>query len=247
MKIKNIVVGSFVLLLNILVLNPSTTYAASLDEQVITIDNTMSLLEQNDAINEFESNPDITELIVLDETLLEDDSYIDETLDDDTIQTKAITNQYRITGVSTGSDYTGGAIATTSGGPGINLAISQTKSVATTISASFGASAKVLNAGIGWNTTGSTSISISGSYKVPSKVGTKQVKTGTLKAHTVYKTKNIMFKKWLGILLPGKKVAQVQQKKHMGLVLKKPLLINKIYIYFLMSQKKWKEISYEKL
>lgn len=221
MKIKNIVVGSFVLLLNILVLNPSTTYAASLDEQVITIDNTMSLLEQNDAINEFESNPDITELIVLDETLLEDDSYIDETLDDDTIQTRAITNQYRITGVSTGSDYTGGAIATTSGGPGINLAISQTKSVATTISASFGASAKVLNAGIGWNTTGSTSISISGSYKVPSKVGTKQVKTGTLKAHTVYKTKKYNVQKMAWNSTTWKTSGSGTAKKAYGVSLKK--------------------------
>lgn len=42
---------------------------------------------------------------------------------------------------------------------------------------------------IGWKITGSTSISINSSYKVPSKVGTKQVKTGTLKTHTVYKTK----------------------------------------------------------
>lgn len=184
MKVKKSIAGIFILLLNILVLNPSTTYAESLDEQVITIDDTMSLVEQNEAISEFEENPNVTELIVLDETLLEDES-----LDDNIIHTRAIVNQYRITGVSNGSDYTGGAIATTSGGPGINLAIAQTKSVATTISASFGASAKVLNAGIGWNTTGSTSISISGSYKVPSKVGTQQVKTGTLKAHTVYKTK----------------------------------------------------------
>lgn len=67
--------------------------------------------------------------------------------------------------------------------------------VATTVSASFGASTKVLNAGIGWNTTGSTSMSMSGSYKVPSKVGTKQVETGTLKAYTVYKTKNYKVQK----------------------------------------------------
>lgn len=176
MKVKNIIVGSFVLLLSILILNPSITYTESLGEQVITIDNTIFLIEQDKAISAFENDPDITELIVLDETLLEDSSHEDEVLDDDIIQTRAITNQYRITGVSTGADYTGWAIATNSGSPEINLAISQTKSVATTVSAFFGASTKVLNASIGWNTTGSTSISISGSYKVPSKIRTKQVK-----------------------------------------------------------------------
>ena len=186
MKVKKILIRSLVLLLNIFMLNPSLAHAETLDGEVITIDNTMSLVEQKEAVDEFQNNPYITELIVLDETLLEDEVLVNE---ENMYQTRAIVNKYRVTGVSNGPDSTGGAIATTSGGPGINLAISQTKSIATSISASFGASAEVLTAGIGWNTTGSTSISISGSYKVPSTVGSKRVKTCTLKAHTVYKTK----------------------------------------------------------
>lgn len=189
MKIKSVFLGSFILLLNLLFLNPSTTFAESINEESITIDNTMPVVEQQKAINEFENDPNVTELIILDETLIEDNNYRAEELTEGLIQPMAGVPRYRVTGVKNGSDYTGGAVATTSGEPGMTLAISQTKSIETTVSASFGASSKILSAGIGWNTTGSTKISISGSYKVPSKVGTKNVKTATLKAHTVYKTK----------------------------------------------------------
>ncbi|EOH95913.1 hypothetical protein UAY_03339 [Enterococcus moraviensis ATCC BAA-383] len=69
------------------------------------------------------------------------------------------------------------------------LTITQTKSISTSLSGSFGASNKVISASVGWNVTGSTSIAISGSYKVPSKIGNKKVKNCKLTAHTVYKTK----------------------------------------------------------
>lgn len=80
MLLKYTIVGSFILLLNILVLNPSTAYVENLgrlNEQVIMIDNTMSLVEQKEA-----------------------NSYGVENLDNDIIQTVAIINQNRITGLS---------------------------------------------------------------------------------------------------------------------------------------------------
>lgn len=190
--------------------------------QSITIDESMSIIEKEDALSDFENNPDVTELIVLDESLLNNEFIedIDNNFDDQ-IQSRAGVTKYRVTGVKNGNDYTGGAIATTSGGPGVNLKISQKKSISTSFSGSFGASNKILNASLGWNVTGSTSVSIEGAYKVPSKIGNKKVKTATLKAHTVYKVKNYNVEKMAWNSTKWSKAGSGNSKKAYGIAFKK--------------------------
>jgi hypothetical protein len=80
-------------------------------------------------------------------------------------------------------------IAVAQGQSGITLSINQTKSVASTISATFGAAVSVISASIGWSATGSTSISVIGSWTVPAKNNGKAVKMGYLRARSVYKRK----------------------------------------------------------
>lgn len=96
---------------------------------------------------------------------------------------------YIIKNVRSASDYTGSDIATATGGPGITLSISKTKSISTTVSGTFGASNSLISSAVGWNVTGSTSISIQGSATVPRTHNGKKVKTMTLHAKTVYKVK----------------------------------------------------------
>ncbi|MEH7452849.1 hypothetical protein [Gottfriedia acidiceleris] len=73
--------------------------------------------------------------------------------------------------------------------PGVTIGISQTKSVATTISSSYGASNSALTASLGWDVTKSESVSISGSVTVPNTVNGKKVAKLALKAYPVFKTK----------------------------------------------------------
>lgn len=147
-------------------------------------------------IEEYMENPEVGELIIVDPELAGNDTEIIPNYYESNqesiyngITTYAGITKYKVNNVRNGNDYTGGSIATTSGGPGVTLSISQTKSISTQLSSSFGASNKVISAGVGWNVTGSSSISISGSYKVPSKIGNKKVKSCKFTANTVYKTK----------------------------------------------------------
>ncbi len=169
-----------------------------LDTQSGSVEVVPQILYDQDSeriINEFLEDESVDELVVVDDSLAEDEDIIEDTA---RVQARGVTTSYRVVNVKGGKDYVGGAIASSSGAPNITLRISQTKSISTSFSGSFGASAKVISAGVGWNVTGSTSISISGTYKIPSKVGKRQVKTCTLKAHTIYKTKTytVQSKAW---------------------------------------------------
>lgn len=97
---------------------------------------------------------------------------------------------YQVKNVATKANQTGStSLATAKGTPGITVSITQTKSVSTTLSSNFGASNSLISSAVGWSVTGSTSISIGGSAKVPSKHNNKSVKTMTLHAKPVYKVK----------------------------------------------------------
>ncbi|AOH54539.1 hypothetical protein ABE28_009275 [Peribacillus muralis] len=154
---------------------------------VLTLDDSMTVSEQNSMINDYLSDPNVEELIVLDESLLIENN---DTENETTPTPRAIINQYKVNNVRGGSDVTGSSgIATAIGEVGILLNIGQTKSVATTVSADFGASNAALSGALGYSVTGSTSITISGQYRVPSKVNGKKVKTCKMTAYPVYKTK----------------------------------------------------------
>lgn len=142
------------------------------------------------------SDSDIEEVIYLDPNLVVEDYVSDIKPENFSPASRAVVNRYRVKNVKNASDTTdSGAIAAASGGYGVTLAINQTKSVSTTTSAKFGASDKIISAEVGWSTTGTTSISISGSYKVPKTSGGKNVKNCKLSAHTIRKRKSFVVDK----------------------------------------------------
>lgn len=97
---------------------------------------------------------------------------------------------YYVKNVRKGKDYVGKKrIASADASPGVKIKIKQKRKVSYTLSGSFGASYNTISAEIGWNVTSSTSISISGEYTVPYKIGKKRVKRGYLDAYPKYKTK----------------------------------------------------------
>ncbi len=97
---------------------------------------------------------------------------------------------YYIKNVRRVTDYVGTTrIASTDGPPGVRIWIETTTAVSSTYSGTFGVSTNVISYSVGWNVTGSTSISIGGNYDIPYKVGNKTVKRGYLEAYPKYKTK----------------------------------------------------------
>ncbi|BCJ96108.1 hypothetical protein acsn021_36770 [Anaerocolumna cellulosilytica] len=102
------------------------------------------------------------------------------------------TYRYRITNVMSGSDYVGsGSIAIATGEPGSTISISKTSSVSNTYSLSASVvSASTVTTAVGFSVTSSESISISASDSVPSTHNGRQVKSMSLNAFPVYKTKS---------------------------------------------------------
>lgn len=170
-----------------------TSYAATNEIDSITLDasdyNTSDALENN--ISKYLSNPDIEEVIVITENTPE--SYYDFPVKSTHSGVSPLTTSpvyYQIKNVVKKKDFTGSSdLAAVTGQPGITVSITKTKSVSTTLSATFGATYKSISGAVGWNVTGSTSISISGSAKVPKTHNGKSVKNMTLHAKSVYKVK----------------------------------------------------------
>lgn len=140
------------------------------------------------------SNPDVetVEVIYSDDLLSIDkkDSMLLENKNSIAVQSASSPIYYYVKNVKRILDYKSSSdIAVASGGPGVTLGISKTKTISTTFSATFGASVKAISAAIGWNIVGSTSISVSGSAKVPARHNGKKVKSMTLHAKTIYKVK----------------------------------------------------------
>ncbi|MFE4238805.1 hypothetical protein [Peribacillus butanolivorans] len=159
----------------------------STESTVLTVDDSMTVSEQNSIINDYLSDPNVEELIVLDESLLIEDNVNE---NDTNPSARAIINKYKVQNVRKGSDVTGSSgLATAIGGVGVVLNIGQTKSVATTVSANFGASNAALTGALGYSVTGTTAITIIGQFTVPSKVNGKSVKSLKFTAYPVYKTK----------------------------------------------------------
>lgn len=150
----------------------------------------------SEKVLELMNNEDISEVTVIDPTIVEE-----EKIDDISNLTKeneimplggTTYYKYRVTNVKNGSDYTGTSkIATVSGTPGMTISISKTKTVGRTYSVTVGTvSESQINAAVGYSVSGSDSISISGSYKVPKKYNGRKVKSASLNAYVIYKTKN---------------------------------------------------------
>lgn len=97
---------------------------------------------------------------------------------------------YQVKNVVKKSDSIGSEdLAIATGEPGVKLSIEKTKSVSTTLSATFGATHDTISTAVGWSVTGSESVKIEGSAKVPTTHNNKAVKEMSLHAKAVYRVK----------------------------------------------------------
>lgn len=100
--------------------------------------------------------------------------------------------------VRNADDYIGKTvIAKSRGEAGSTCSINVTKSVSTTLNNSFSCPVNLITAAVGWSVTGSTSVTVANSKKVPTTHDGKKVKAGTLNATVIYKVKK--FDIWEGV------------------------------------------------
>ena len=168
------------------------------------------------------SQDDIDEVTFINPELIAE-KYENETVQDTSeISQRLGITKYRVRGVKNASDVTGTtAIAATQGGPGVTLKIDQVKSVSTTVSAKYGASNKIISAEVGWSVTGSSSISISGSFKVPSKSGGKSVRSCKLSAYPLRRRKSFIVDKMAWNSIKWEKQGTGYVSKAYGITFKK--------------------------
>jgi len=158
-------------------------------ENVLVIDGTETVEEQEVLWKEWLTNDDIEELIVLDQALLDEifnpvDDEIYETSD---IQSR-IVRRLRINNVTSLSNSTGSAIlATTNGVPGQTLSMNFSRSATNSISAQFGASVSAIEAAIGFVASGTTSVSINVNQTVPSRHNNRDVIRMTINARPIFR------------------------------------------------------------
>lgn len=127
------------------------------------------------------SDPSVTGVLVIDNNLVAP-RYAEP--DSGTMAARAgyTLKNRRYNGVLTGSTR----LATATGRPGITLTISETKSVSNSYDCSVSVPVSLINACVGFNTTASEAITVSGSAVVPEKVGAREVSTMTLIANPTY-------------------------------------------------------------
>ena len=134
-----------------------------------------------DDILEALNDPSVTGVLVIDRNLIAQRS---DEVEPDTISARAgyTVKNRRYNGVLTGSTI----LASATGQPGITLTISETKTIANSYSCSASVPVSLINACVGFNTTASEAITISGSALVPEKVGAREVSTMTLIANPTF-------------------------------------------------------------
>ena len=145
--------------------------------------------EYAEEVEYYLSSPDIDEVIVLDTT--EGTSTTFEDIDTETSISSVTTYTYRISNVQNAGTWTGSnIIAIAEGTPGITISISTTKSVENTYSTNVSVNlVNKITAAVGYSVTGSTSVTVSGSAKVPGTHNGKKVKTMRLNAKAIYQKK----------------------------------------------------------
>lgn len=172
-----------VLVIAPLTLQPSTANA----EAVFSPEKTETLyvddLSDDDArerINAVLSDPTVTEVVVIDESLrgAERDG---ESLVVEPYAAYTVKNR-RYNGLLTGTR----TLAVATGRPGDTLTITQTKSISNSYSCSASVSTSLISACVGFTVTASESIGISGSAVVPYTVGSREVSSMNLIANPTY-------------------------------------------------------------
>lgn len=146
-----------------------TIYRESADDDV-TADVTNAL-----------SDPSVAGVTVIDQWR-RDSNYADEDSPIISPRSPYTLKNKRYTGRTRGSNK----LAEASGGPGITLTIQKTVGASNTHSCASGVDAGTINACVGFNVTASESISVSGSYTVPSQLNGRNVSMGYLIAYPLY-------------------------------------------------------------
>lgn len=201
LNIKGSKIVITILTISLVLLSSTVTFATENSTQldtegetkVLTMDISNEELVSQKVAEAFEDE-NISHVRVIDPTLMEENQ-IDEKLPTPIIKPLATVGfLYRATNVKKAPDYIGKTVkAKTSGDPGTKISISEQKTIGCTFSASIGITSKHVTAAVGFNVTGSRSLSISGSYKVPKKKKVnnkyKFVKKGYLEARTLYAVK----------------------------------------------------------
>ena len=154
------------------------------DPSVLVVDGSQSEEEQALIWEEFWNNPDIEAIFVLDPDLMEEDFIFD--AEDMTVQDRVF-EQRRITNVRNLSNLTGSnVVAAASGAPGMTLSISQSRTIANSVTATFGATHDQIQRAVGFTVTGSRTLTISGRDTVPRTHNGRQVNHMTMNAHTIF-------------------------------------------------------------
>lgn len=183
-RIAGAIFSALALTVSVIVGSPSAAIAeelAPLPENTETIYVDEFDDDASDAILEALSDPSVQGVLVVDQDLIGQRSDIASTSAAEPRSAYTLKNrQYK--GVLTSSTR----LATATGRPGITLTISETKSVANSYSCSASVPISLINACVGFNTTASESITVSGSAVVPEKVGAREVSTMTLIANPTY-------------------------------------------------------------
>lgn len=146
-----------------------TIYRESADDDVTT-----------DVTNAL-SDPSVAGVTVVDQWR-RDSGYADEDTPIISPRSPYTLKNRRYTGQVRGSNK----IAEASGSPGITLTIEKTVGVSNTYSCASGVDTGTINACVGFNVTSSESISVSGSYTVPSRLNGRNVSVGHLIAYPLY-------------------------------------------------------------
>ena len=195
-----------------------TVFASDgIDPNVVSLDSkaySSKAQLQND-IYKYLSDPDVDEVLVTDASDDIDKSEIQEIPDISTATTTPV--YYIVKNVKRLKDFTGKRdIASATGQPGDSLTISTSKTVATTVGATFGASYKTISGAVGWNVTGTTKVKVACKAKVPKYRNKKRIKSMTLHARPVYCVKQYDVYKYVPGYLNEKRGTSDTKKAYTG-------------------------------
>lgn len=101
-----------------------------------------------------------------------------------------VVNLYYVKNVRSAPDvYGANVLAKAKGVPGITISINTTEEVAVTLNGTYGVTTSTIEASVGWEVTGTTSVAIQGSFTVPATNGNRAVKSAELTATPIYRVK----------------------------------------------------------
>lgn len=173
------------LVVAILVISPSRILAEELGmpERTVTLYRTDKNDDMTNDVLEAFSDPSVTEVSVINQWLIDSANQTGTEAEPIISPRSPYTlKNLRKTGQTRGANK----LAEATGQPGVTVTIQKTVGVSNSYSCASGVDTGTINACVGFNVTGSESISISGSYAIPSTVNGRTVRQGHLIAYPLY-------------------------------------------------------------